>query len=123
MALNITVKILGTLVDILAQMHLGNGIILLVGVNGSLKSMWLGLVACSVSFPISFLCRLSGPESELWRGQTAFLNSRHKKLEPMGKSEPCLLKNLLPPPGERGTTYFCPFLGGVLHRFCLLAWS
>ena len=38
----------------------------------------------------------------------------------MGKSEPCLLQNLLPPPGERGPTYFCPFLGHVLQRFCLL---
>lgn len=93
-------------------MHLGNGIILLVGVNRSVERMCLVLVTCSVSFPLSFLCRLSGPESQLWRGQAAFLNSHHKKLEPMGKPEPCLWKNLLPPPGEKGTTYFLPFFGG-----------
>ena len=63
-------------------MHLGNGIIFLVGVNRSLKSLWLVLVACSVSFPISFLCRLLGPENELWRGQTTFLNSCYKSLSP-----------------------------------------
>lgn len=85
--------------------------------------MWLVLVTCSVSFPISFLCRLSGPENQLWRGQAAFLSSHHKKLEPMGKPEPCLWKNLLPPPGERELLIFALFWGDVLQRFYLLVWS
>lgn len=88
--------------------------------NRSLKRMWLVLVTCSVSSPISFLCRLSGPKSQLWRGHAAFLDSHHTKLEPLGKPEPCLWKNLLPPPGERELFIFCPFLGVVLQRFCFL---
>ncbi|XP_036111335.1 nuclear pore complex protein Nup153 isoform X1 [Molossus molossus] len=44
--------------------------------------MWLVLVTCSVSFPISFLCRLSGPESQLWKVKLLFLIATTKHLSP-----------------------------------------
>ncbi|XP_036893835.1 nuclear pore complex protein Nup153 isoform X4 [Sturnira hondurensis] len=44
--------------------------------------MWLVLVTCLVSFPISFLCRLSGPESQLWKVKLLFLIATTKHLSP-----------------------------------------
>lgn len=94
-------------------MPLGNGIIFLVGSEQVAKDDVVSFVFAtpSASFPTSCAdCQAQ----EVSCGYEAFLNSHHKKLEPMGKPKPCLGKSLLPPPGERELLIFAPFFGGCV---------
>lgn len=86
-----------------------------LGANRSLKRMWLVLVTCSVSFPISFLCRLSGPESQLWKVKLLFLIATTKHLSPWANQNLAsgrIYCHLL----VRGNYLFLPFFGGMCFR-------
>lgn len=87
-----------------------------LGVNRSLKRMWLVLVTCLVSFPISFLCRLSGPESQLWKVKLLFLIATTKHLSPWANQNLAsgrIYCHLL----VRGNYLFLPFFcGGMCFR-------
>lgn len=105
-------------------MHLGNGVIFLVGSEQVIKEDVVS--SCHLFSLLSdfLFVQIVRPRKSALEGQAAFLNSHHKTLEPLGKPEPCLWKNLLPPPGERELLIFALFLwGDVLQRFCLLVWS
>lgn len=95
-----------------------------LGLNRSLQKMWLVLATCSVSFFISFLYGLSGPESQLWRGHAAFLIATtwaHGQIRILPLQESTAIS------WWEGNYSFLPFfwweLGSMLQRFLSSGWE
>lgn len=87
-----------------------------LGMNRSLKRMWLVLVTFVVSFPISFLCG-SLERSNLLLFLIATTNYLAHEQSRTGRKDFFLWKKRLPPPGEREPLIFCPPAGGVRFVF------